>query len=96
MRTVDLPLPKWERGYRTHGYWLGADRVGHVGLSPWFPGIPTVYTWGLDRVAGETGECSSLAAAKRRVEDAFRRHYSYRFPSSRDRGRPGPSLSRSR
>jgi hypothetical protein len=78
---VDLPLPKWEHGLRSHGYWLGNQRVGFVGLTP--PGFPVVYSWSLDRVPEEQGECKSLRAAKRRVEAAFRRAYSWRFPASR-------------
>jgi hypothetical protein len=29
-------MPEWERGYRCHGYWIGIDRVGFVGLPPAF------------------------------------------------------------
>jgi hypothetical protein len=64
----DLPLPSWQRGHRVHGYWLDGALMGHVGLSP--RGLPPVdYSWTID-------------AAKRRVEAAFRRLYSWRFPAS--------------
>lgn len=79
---IDMPLPVWERGYRCHGYWLGNTRVGHVGLTP--RGFPVVYSWSLDNpTAAASGECATLRATKRRVEAAFRKHYSWRFPASR-------------
>ena len=72
IKPEDLPLPKWEHGYRCHGYWLNGRRHGHVSLSP--PGFkPVVYSWGLDHVEHEKGECKTLEAAKRRVESAFKR-----------------------
>ncbi len=80
---VDLPLPVWTSGYRCHGYWLDGQRVGHVGLTP--PGHkPVVYSWGIDAaMATASGECAALRTAKRHVEAAFRRLYSWRFPGSR-------------
>lgn len=84
----DLPLPTWQRGHRVHGYWLDGQRVGHVGLSSRrFP--PVVYSWAIDsaqgrpEIEGACGEEETLRAAKRRVEAAFRRLYSWRFPASR-------------
>lgn len=75
---VYLPRPAWEHGYRAHGYWVGAHRVGLVGLTP--PRIrPVTYSWSLDAVKEEHGECTTLRAAKRRVEAAVRRHYSWMF-----------------
>ena len=79
----DLPLPVWQHGYRCHGYWLDNNRVGFIGLSPRVGNIPVFYSWSLDRVPAETGKCSTLRSAKRRVEAAFRKHYSWRFPASR-------------
>jgi len=62
--------------------------MGHVGLSPrGFP--PVVYSWAIDAAQGRPeildacGEERTLRAAKRRVEAAFRRLYSWRFPASR-------------
>lgn len=82
---VDMSLPVWYHGYRCHGYWLDGKRVGFIGLTP--PGYCSVtYSWGLDDI-DDKGECSTLAAAKRRVAAAFKLHYSWRFPASRDRGR---------
>lgn len=84
----DLPLPTWQRGHRVHGYWLDGQRMGHVGLSP--RGFrPVVYSWAIDAAQGQpefgvtSGEERRLRAAKRRVEAAFRRLYSWRFPASR-------------
>ncbi len=85
----DLPLPIWQRGNRVHGYWLDGQRMGHVGLSPrGFP--PVTYGWAIDAVAGASdvvvgghGREATLRAAKRRVEAAFRRLYSWRFSASR-------------
>lgn len=79
------PLPTWQRGHRVHGYWIGDQRMGHVGLSPRsLP--PVVYTWAIDAAlnrpeihADAAGEAPTLRAAKRRVEAAFRRLYSWRF-----------------
>lgn len=78
----DQPLPVWERGSRCHGYWLDkpVQRMGHVGLTP--PGHPVMYSWALD-ATDDRGECTTLRAAKRRVEAMFRKRYSWRFPASR-------------
>ena len=62
--------PRWEFGYRVHGYWLGNQRVGHVGLSP--RGFrPVLYTWALDISPRTSGERSTLNRAKRAVEAAW-------------------------
>ena len=68
----DLPLPTWQRGHRVHGYWLDGQRMG-----------PIVYGWAIDASTDAWGEERTLRAAKRRVEAAFRRLYSWRFPASR-------------
>lgn len=84
----DLPLPAWQRGHRVHGYWLDSQRMGHVGLSP--RGMrPIRYSWATDAAQGRPkirdacGEERTLRAATHRVEAAFRRLYSWRFPASR-------------
>jgi len=79
----DRPFPIWERGHRVHGYWLDAQRMGHVGLSP--RGYKRVYSWGVDADPKLRGEEPTLRAAKRRVEAAFRRAYSWMYPESRER-----------
>jgi len=66
-----------------HGYWLDAQRMGHVGLSP--RGYKRVYSWGVDADPKLRGEEPTLRAAKRRVEAAFRRAYSWMYPESRER-----------
>jgi hypothetical protein len=56
----------WERGYLSHGYWLGKDRAGQVKLGPhgqW----DGVYRW---QAGNHTGEAATLEEAKRAVEGA--------------------------
>lgn len=56
----------WERGYLSHGYWLGKERLGVVQLGPkndW----DGVYRWQAGNHAGET---TTLEEAKRMVEQA--------------------------
>lgn len=74
-----------------HGYWLSdgpgpPQRMGHVGLSPRAV-QPIEYTWALDdrRAVNASGTATTLRAAKRAVERAFRANYSWRFPASRDK-----------
>ena len=67
------PSPRWEHGYRCHGYWLEGQRVGCVGLGPrsvwdgiyrcgvWIPGIFKEVEF----------ERPTLKAAKAAVERAF-------------------------
>ena len=64
--------PIWEHGIRCHGYWLGLEQVGFVGLTP--PMVkPTMYTWSLNVPHYEAvkGQCLSLRQAKRFVERAY-------------------------
>jgi len=82
-RRRDRPFPIWERGKRVHGYWLDGQRMGHVGLSP--RGFKIVYSWAIDADSVLTGEAVTLRAAKRRVEVAYRRAYSWMYPESRVR-----------
>jgi hypothetical protein len=56
----------WERGYLSHGYWVGKERVGVVKLGPkgeW----DGVYRW---EAGSRAGEASTLEEAKRGVEQA--------------------------
>ena len=58
--------PFWERGYYSHGYWRGNQKLGSVALGPkdkW----DGVYRWQAGNFAGEA---ASLADAKRAVEEA--------------------------
>ncbi len=56
----------WERGYLSHGYWLGKERLGTVKLGPkkeW----DGIYRW---QAGSHTGEAVTLEDAKRAVEQA--------------------------
>ena len=66
----DEPAPHWEHGIRRHGFWLGAKRLGWVGIPP--RGFPLEYHWGLDRTPNKRAVAApSLRAAKRAVERAL-------------------------
>lgn len=63
-RKAGKARPSWERGYQSHGYWQGKDRLGTVRLGErgqW----DGVYRWQAGTRAGET---KTLAEAKRAVE----------------------------
>ena len=56
----------WERGYLSHGYWLGQKRLGLVRLGPkkkW----DGVYRW---QAGDHAGEAATLGEAKNAVEQA--------------------------
>lgn len=56
----------WERGFLSHGYWLGKERLGVVTLGPkgeW----DGVYRW---QAGDRAGEASTLEEARRSVEQA--------------------------
>jgi hypothetical protein len=58
--------PQWERGYLSHGYWLGNQRLGTVKLGErgkW----DGVYRW---QAGNHAGEAATLQEAKRSVEQA--------------------------
>jgi len=58
--------PVWERGYYSHSYWAGKNKVGTVKLGPkdeW----DGVYRW---EAGNHIGEAATLEAAKRAVEQA--------------------------
>jgi hypothetical protein len=57
--------PFWERGYQSHGYWQGKERVGTVQLgerAEW----DGIYRW---QAGTRAGEAKTLAEAKRAVEE---------------------------
>ncbi len=56
--------PVWERGYYSHGYWRGKDRLGTVKLGPRGEWDGT-YRW---QAGTRAGESTSLADARRSVE----------------------------
>jgi len=58
--------PAWERGYYSHGYWRGKEKLGSVRLGPkreW----DGIYRW---QAGTHAGEAATLAEAKRAVEEA--------------------------
>lgn len=67
--------PKWERGFRCHGYWIGVKHVGWVRL-PCRPGRCSVegYGWGVvNRTGGYIeGTVFTLREAKRKVEAVYK------------------------
>ena len=60
------PRPVWERGYYSHGYWRGKHKLGAVKLGP-KPEWDGVYRW---QAGTHAGEATTLAEAKRAVEEA--------------------------
>jgi hypothetical protein len=70
-------MPRWEHGYRCHGYWVGDLRVGAVGLGPSrCPKEPLPYGWectpsGRSASVAASGRELTLRAAKRQVERAY-------------------------
>ena len=58
------PRPFWERGYQSHGYWRGKERLGTVQLgerSQW----DGIYRW---QAGTRVGESKTLSEAKHAVE----------------------------
>ena len=63
-RKTSKARPLWERGYQSHGYWQGKERLGTVQLGErgaW----DGVYRW---QAGSRAGEAKTLAEAKRAVE----------------------------
>ena len=56
--------PFWERGYDTHGYWQGKQKIGWVALEG--KGKTGLYRW---QAGTRAGEAKTLAEAKRAVEE---------------------------
>jgi hypothetical protein len=57
--------PVWERGYQSHGYWRGKERLGTVQLgerAEW----DGIYRW---QAGTRAGEAKNLTEAKRAVEE---------------------------
>ena len=57
--------PMWERGYHSHGYWKGKERLGTVQLGQrgtW----DGIYRW---QAGNRAGHSKTLAEAKRAVEE---------------------------
>jgi hypothetical protein len=63
-----MPLrPFWERGYRSHGYWLGKERIGVVEIAPG-KSLELKYRW---KAGTSFGQSPTLKDAKRRVEETI-------------------------
>jgi squalene cyclase len=64
-RKTTKAKPFWERGYQSHGYWRGKERVGTVQLGErgqW----DGIYRW---QAGNRAGQAKTLAEAKRAVEE---------------------------
>ena len=59
-----LKKAQWERGYKSHGYWLGKEKLGDVRQSPKGEG-EVRYLW---QAGNRAGEAMTLNDAKRMVE----------------------------
>ena len=57
--------PSWERGYQSHGYWRGKEKLGTVllGERAQWDGI---YRW---QAGSRAGQAKTLGEAKRAVEE---------------------------
>ena len=58
--------PVWERGYRSHGYWLGKERLGKITLDGGADSSAR-YRW---ESGNRAGKSSTLREAKQAVEQA--------------------------
>jgi hypothetical protein len=58
--------PFWERGFKSHGYWLGKKRIGQVEVETG-KHFEMKYRW---RVGNHGGQTTTLREAKRLVEQA--------------------------
>ena len=68
-----MPEPKWQHGYRCHGYWIELSRVGIVSIPPGAKASVYGYDWAVEvpLLATKTGWSPTLIAAKRAVEKMF-------------------------
>jgi len=64
-RKANKARPIWERGYQSHGYWRGKERLGTVQLGERNQG-DRMYRW---QAGSRAGEAKTLAEAKRAVEE---------------------------
>lgn len=58
------PKPFWERGYKSHGLWLGKGRIGIVRVEPGRH-LEMKYQW---QAGTHFGQTTTLKEAKRLVE----------------------------
>ena len=66
-RTPFRAKPFWERGYKSHGYWLGKSRIGFVEVSTGKP-LEMKYHW---QAGTHAGQATTLRDAKRLVEQTI-------------------------
>lgn len=65
--------PRWRRGYRCHGLWVGLKRVGFIGLPPGRFGLRQYgYGWFSD-VTDAEGTAKTLREAKQTIEREYRK-----------------------
>ena len=62
--TKSRAKPFWERGFKSHGYWLGKLRIGHVHIEPGQQ-LEMKYQWTAGTHVGQT---TTLKDAKLMVE----------------------------
>ena len=67
-RIARASVPKWERGYKSHVFWLGARKLGRVWLQP-EDADGKKYAW---QAFTKTAVAATLNEAKRAVEAVAR------------------------
>jgi hypothetical protein len=88
--------PRWERGYRGHGYWINAHQaIAEVTISPPFDKSPDRYGWHLIisnyPSTIHKGRCKTLKEAKQSaLLDSFQKRLGCTFAYSFPRGREQP------
>ena len=66
-RTRAAAKPFWERGFKSHEYWLGALRIGLIEVEPGVQ-LEMKYRWSAGTHAGQT---TTLEEAKHLVEETI-------------------------
>lgn len=66
-RSAARARPFWERGYKSHGYWLGKSRIGYIEVSPG-KHLEMKYHW---HAGTHAGQATTLRDAKRLVEQTI-------------------------
>lgn len=67
-RVARASVPKWERGYKSHVFWLGPRKLGRVWLQPG-DADGKKYAW---QAFTKTAAAATLNEAKRAVESVAR------------------------
>lgn len=66
-RSASRAKPFWERGYKSHGYWLGKSRIGYIEVVPG-KSLEMKYHW---QAGTHAGQATTLRDAKRLVEQTI-------------------------